>query len=280
MSTTGDGDSFDKNWRATQEAHYLHWTRSSPENQIQLAFRQHWMTFQELLGENFNGRRVLEVGCGRGSLSAYFADANWDCTLLDLSAAAIEVARNAFTSHGLQAKFDVGDCLSLPYEDSSFDLVFSIGLFEHFEKIDKVIDEQTRVLAPGGLLIGYVVPHMPDNIQKGYQWYCDLLKALMPSDQTAEKTPVYRSDALSPPYLESMEAAGLEKLGASGAYPLPMISHSIDFPFSRLPPEAEKVLVKHFEGLLVGRSLNNDRQNPWMCKEGEGQAFLVWGSKP
>lgn len=276
----GDGQNFDRNWRAQQEAHYLHWTRSEPENQIQLAFRQHWLTFQELLGPNFPGRRVLEVGCGRGSLSAYFSDAGWDCTLLDISPAAIDVARKAFSAHGLEARFEVGDCLELPFSAGSFDLVFSIGLLEHFENIDRVIAEQARVLAPGGVFIGYVVPHLPENLQKDYTWICDLLKTIMPATEAVGKAPVYRSDALSPPYIKSMTKVGLRDLRAEGTYPLPMISHSIDFPFTLLPPAAEQVLVRHFSNLLRQRKEAAAGGNPWLCPEGYGQAFLVWGNKP
>lgn len=275
----GDTSNFDRNWRRTQEAHYLHWTRGEPKNQIQLAFRQHWLTFQELLGADFFGRNVLEVGCGRGSLSAYFADAGWDCTLLDISPAAIEVAKNAFAANGLKASFDIGDCLSLPYSDASFDLTFSIGLLEHFDKIDEVIQEQIRVLASGGLFIGYVVPHIANNIQKDYAWFCDILKTLVPSEQTVEKTPVFRSDTLSPPYLTAMGRAGLVDIGTAGTYPLPMISHSIDFPFSLLNPAAEEILVKQFMKILAQRRVEAGGCNPWLCSEGDGQAFLVWGWK-
>jgi SAM-dependent methyltransferase len=276
----GDGRRFDQNWRTTAEAHYLHWTRGEPANQIQLAFRNHWHTFNELIGDAPEGRRVLEVGCGRGSLSAYFADAGWDCTLLDLSPAAIEVARGAFAAHGLAARFDVGDCLSLPYADNSFDLCFSIGLLEHFVDIDRVIEEQVRVLDSGGLFIGYVVPHLPENVQKNFGWICDLLKSLVPPTSQIAKTEVYRSDAPSPPYLAAMGRAGLHSVGAAGTYPLPMISHSIDFPFSLLPPAAEAVLVRHFTELLEQRRHQSGGRNPWLCQEGYGQAFLVWGRKP
>lgn len=280
IDPAGDGKSFDQNWRTTQEAHYLHWTRGEPANQIQLAFRQHWLTFNEIIGAGLNGKRVLEVGCGRGSLSAYFSDAGWDCTLLDISPAAIEVASKAFEANGLTARFDVGDCLDLPYANGAFDLVFSIGLLEHFEDIDKVIQEQVRILDSGGIFIGYVVPHLPFNVQAGYGWICDLLKALIPPGQSAQKTAVYRSDSLSPPYLASMGRAGLTNVGAAGTYPLPMISHSIDFPFSLLPPAAERVLVKYFESELERIKSESGGRNPWLCAEGYGQAFLVWGIKP
>lgn len=277
----GDVEAFEANWQNRSETAYFHWTRGQPVNQIQLAFRRHWLTFQRLLNGDEGNRKCLEVGCGRGSLSAYFADAGWDCTLLDLSPRALERAQEAFKKEKLPAQFDIGDCLALPYPDNSFDLVFSIGLLEHFQEIDRVISEQLRVLAPGGLFIGYVVPNLPDNLQKDYDWVNDLLRAILP-DETKEastgKTDVYRSDSLSSPYLEIMNKLGLIKTGHAGAYSIPMISHSTSFPFSLLPTEAEKSLVNTFEKWLNKRE-SETGADPWCCAEGDGQAFLVWGRK-
>ena len=278
----GDSAAFDANWRNRPETSYLHWTKDEPVNQIQLAFRRHWITFNNLLAGNEGKKRCLEVGCGRGSLSAYFADAGWDSTLLDLSEAAIDRAKTAFKDAGLTAGFDVGNCLDLPYKDKSYDLVFSIGLLEHFEDFEKVISEQVRILDSGGLFIGYVVPHLPDCVQKDYEWVNDVLRAVLPTEttQAAEgKTEVYRSDVLSPPYLAAMERAGLTLCEADGAYPLPMISHSPSFPFSLLPPAAEVKLVETFQKWLDERQAATS-SDPWRCPEGEGQAFLVWGRKP
>jgi ubiquinone/menaquinone biosynthesis C-methylase UbiE len=277
----GDGSAFDANWRNRVETGYLHWTRKEPENQIQLAFRQHWLTFNRLLVGLNRQRRCLEVGCGRGSLSAYFADDGWDCTLLDLSEVAISRAREAFSEAGLTARFDIGNCLALPYKNDSFDLVFSIGLLEHFEDIDHLIAEQTRVLAPGGMFIGYVVPHLPECTQKDYEWINELLRALLckeAKEATLGKTEVYRSDVLSPDYLKAMQKAGLGECQADGIYPLPMISHSPSFPFSLLPPAAEKSLVSTFQKWLDQRE-SETSTDPWRCPEGEGQAFIVWGKK-
>lgn len=279
----GDGENFDANWRITEESTYLHWTRGDVENQIQLAFRNHWLTFSQLLECQENPGRILEVGCGRGSLSAYFADNGWDCTLIDISPKAIELAREAFDRVGLAAKFGVEDCLDLSFKVGSFDAVFSIGLLEHFEQIEPVISEQVRVLAPGGLFIGYVVPRLPENLQKDYAWINEVIKGLMPNKTEAaqaNKTHVFRSDTLSPRYLKAMEAAGLQNNQAIGIYPLPMISHSIDFPFTLLPPKAESALVAHFQNELKARAKDAPLNNPWLCEEGYGQAFLVWGRKP
>jgi SAM-dependent methyltransferase len=273
----GDGASFDKNWGNCDEASYLHWTRDVPINQIQLAFRMHWNTFNDILRKKKG--KCLEVGCGRGSLSAYFSDHGWDCTLLDLSETVIKKAKQAFIENSLDAKFDVGDCNYLPYKDNTFDLTFSIGLLEHFDNYDNVIAEQVRVLAPGGMFIGYVVPEMPNNIQKDFEWVNHLLRSLLPNESIkAEnvKSEIYRSDVLSAPYLRSMKKYGLVECNSDGIYPLPMVSHSPSFPFSLLPEAAEKSLVKTFNNWM----LSSDKLDPWRCKEGYGQAFIVWGVKP
>ncbi len=279
--TRGDSGAFDRSWSTRNEAHYIHWTREEPENQIQLAFRQHWRLFREIMGKDFGGKRVLEVGCGRGSLSAYFADAGFECTLLDLSANVIEKARRAFEHHGLKAKFDVGDALSLPYASGSFDLVASIGLLEHFEDLEQVIREQVRMLDRDGLLLAYIVPELPDNIQRDYDWINQLIRALISkTEQNAgqQKEEIFRSDAMSPRYLDVIKRLPLRDVSASGVYPLPMISYSPAFPFTLLNSDCEKILVSQFSQLLAAREKQTGK-NPWLCDEGYGQAILVWGYK-
>ena len=277
----GDRKAFEQNWNSRVETHYIHWTRGEPENQIQLAFRNHWELFKEIMGHEFWGSRVLEVGCGRGSMSAYFADNGFDCTLMDSSESAMKAAKEVFKKHGLKAKFHVGDAMKLPYDDGAFDIVFSIGLLEHFEDIETPIVEQMRVLCKGGLFLGYVVPKYIDNVQKAYEWINDLLKELVDFDSLddrSRKEKVFRSDADSARYLEVLKNLSLREINASGVYPLPMISYSTEFPFTLLNPASERILVAHFQKILDEIRLKSKR-NPWLCAEGFGQAFLIWGYK-
>ena len=84
--------SFDRSWETREESHYNHWVRGVPANQIQFAFRRHWLTFQRYL-PGLPGKEILEVGCGRGTISSYFADAGYAVTLLDSSPAVIDIGR-------------------------------------------------------------------------------------------------------------------------------------------------------------------------------------------
>jgi len=279
----GDAASFDANWKTREESLYTHWTRGEVVNQIQLAFRNHWLLFSELIeaANNFNGgKKVLEIGCGRGSLSCYFSDAGYDCTLVDLSENVIEVAKKIFEINSLNANFVVGDANDLKIPSDTFDIIYSIGLLEHFEDVEVPIKEQIRVLRPGGIWFGYIVPHYEDNVQRDFNWINEILKGYHESSETGsvDKAEIYRSDFGSERYIPVLEKLGLQDVKASGVYPLPMISHSIDFPFSLMPDKSEAALVEYFKTLLESRAEKTGK-NPWLCEEGCGNAFLVWGVK-
>ncbi len=280
MQVEGDVKSFSQNWKTREEAYLTHWTPGEPRNQIQMAFRNHWTLFNQLMKNvKFNGgKRCLEVGCGRGSLSHYFAEAEYKCTLVDLSKDAIEIAQKSFADNNFNGKFHIEDANKLTFSDNSFDIVFSIGLFEHFKDIETPIKEQIRVLDKGGIFFGYVVPEYSGNIQKDFHWINEILEVYQGRSEKIEKHHVYRSDEGSLRYVKTMQEYGLEDVHASGVYPLPMISHSIEFPFSLMPEEAEAVLVGHFEKILNQRRRDTGK-HPWLCEEGYGQAFLVWGFK-
>jgi SAM-dependent methyltransferase len=158
------------------------------------------------------------------------------------------------------------------------DIVFSIGLLEHFEDIEPPLREQVRVLDKGGLFLGYVVPKYKDNVQRDYTWLVEILKGYSRAGKATAKLDLFRSDAGSEQYLPVLKRLGLSRLQASGVYPLPMISHSIEFPFTLMPPLSELALVYHLEEILADVGHRSDRHH-WLCKEGFGQAFLIWGVK-
>lgn len=268
---------FDKNWKSRKETLNNYWTPGTCRNQIQLAFRCHWRLFGEILGKTTGGR-CLEVGCGRGSISSYFAANGFDCVLLDYSRHVLGTARDIFSRVGHRADFVCGDANGLPFASDSFDVVVSIGLLEHFDNIRTPLEEQIRVLKPGGTFLGYIVPENPGNIQKYFRWCNTILRRAAAlanvHGQSAVKEAVYRNDMGSERYLPILKSLRVHGLTATGVYPMPMISHSPEFPFSLMHPTAEYGLTRVFEVVLGLRRLLFGR-NPWMCSEAMGQAFLV-----
>ena len=276
----GDKKSFDNSWKAQPEANYTHWVRGEPLNQIQLAFKNHWEVFQLLIkSKMFNqGKRVLEVGSGRGTMSCYFSDAGYECFLLDSSAAVINIAKKIFRDNNLKAEFEVGDALALPYENASFDIVFSIGLLEHFNNVQDVLAEQVRVLNKRGLLIAYIVPDWQCQVQTEHNWINEIITSYSKPAKVVEKPSIYRTKYKSKTYLDALKTLKLNDIHSSGIYSLPMISHSPDFPFSLMPPDGEIAFVNQCKKWLATRT-GKGLIHPWICEEGFGQSLLVWGYK-
>ena len=99
------------------------------------------------------GLRVLEIGCGLGSDGARFAVAGADYTGVDLTDAAIELARKRFELFSLPGTFRTEDAESLDFADASFDLVYSHGVLHHTPDTEGAVKEIYRVLRPGGRAI-------------------------------------------------------------------------------------------------------------------------------
>src|ERR1044072_9518975 len=77
------------------------------------------------------GLRVLEIGCGLGTDGARFARAGAVYTGVDLTEAALSLARRRYEVENLPGRFSVADAESLQFEDESFDLVYSHGVLHH-----------------------------------------------------------------------------------------------------------------------------------------------------
>jgi ubiquinone/menaquinone biosynthesis C-methylase UbiE len=96
------------------------------------------------------GFKVLEIGCGLGTDGAQFAEAGADYTGVDLTEAAVELARQRFELFNLRGKFQTADAENLDFQNESFDLVYSHGVLHHTPDTGKSIREIHRVLHPGG----------------------------------------------------------------------------------------------------------------------------------
>ena len=96
---------------------------------------------------------VLEIGCGLGTDGAQFAKAGAHYTGIDLTDAAVNLARRRFEIFNLHGSFCVGDAERLDFPDNSFDLVYSHGVLHHTPDTQAAVREIHRVLRPGGRAI-------------------------------------------------------------------------------------------------------------------------------
>jgi ubiquinone/menaquinone biosynthesis C-methylase UbiE len=102
------------------------------------------------------GHRILDIGCGTGSLAVLakqrFPDV--DIVGVDPDERALARARRKALRAGMEVRFDRGFADALDYPDASFDRVFSSFMFHHLAREEKeaALRAVRRVLKPGGSL--------------------------------------------------------------------------------------------------------------------------------
>jgi len=96
--------------------------------------------------------KILEVGSGTGANLLYLAREGFDVTGIDGSKIGVEKTIKRLTEESLMAKVEVGDIISLPFEDNSFDCVVDIECIYANSYADsrKIIAEIYRVLKTKG----------------------------------------------------------------------------------------------------------------------------------
>jgi SAM-dependent methyltransferase len=100
--------------------------------------------------DQYQGRKVLEIGVGLGTDLVQFARAGAVCHAIDITDRHLEAAARNLETRGLSAVLKKCDAARLDFADASFDLVYSFGVIHHIPDASRVVREIHRVLKPGG----------------------------------------------------------------------------------------------------------------------------------
>ena len=108
-----------------------------------------------LLPELRPGMRLLDVGCGPGSITRGLAErvAPGETVGLDLSPETLEAARDDAAVRGLRnLRYQYGSVYELAFPDASFDVAYAHQVFQHLREREAALREMLRVIRPGGLI--------------------------------------------------------------------------------------------------------------------------------
>jgi len=105
---------------------------------------------------------MLEIGCGRGEMLQNFKELGLDVQGIDLSPEAPSFNKN------IEIKVANVEESALPYEDATFDIVYSKSVLEHLNSPERYMQEVFRVLKPKGIILT-LVPDWEAN----YKTYFD-----------------------------------------------------------------------------------------------------------
>lgn len=139
-------------------ANQLGITDASPENLRR--FDEAYMAlypylYDYLPKKRFNGRKVLEIGLGYGTLGQLLASRGADYYGVDISPGPVEMMRERLRRMGkdLDGRVQQGSALELPFEEASFDYVYTIGCLHHTGDLRTSVSEVHRVLRPRGTAV-------------------------------------------------------------------------------------------------------------------------------
>ena len=112
----------------------------------------HHLKFERVARELAGYRRVLDVGCGPGTMIGHLGERH-DSVGIDLSPSQIDYARRTYGRPG--SRFYASSPGQLPDDEEAFDAVTLIELIEHLDPaiVDDIIGEALERLRPGGKLI-------------------------------------------------------------------------------------------------------------------------------
>lgn len=131
------------NWKQkTQE----HWNKTPCGTKEEHRTRYESYPWLKKLITEIENKKVLEIGCGQGTDLQLFTIKN-DALGIDITSKHLELAKGK----GLNVQY--GDAESIPFENNSFDVVYSFGVLHHTPNITKAINEIERVLRPRGKAI-------------------------------------------------------------------------------------------------------------------------------
>ena len=157
---------------------------------------------------DFQGQKVLDVGCGSGALSCRLAKMGARVTAIDITEAAVALARRNARAQGLDMDIARMDAEDMALPPASFDFVFSWGVLHHTDDIETAFREVSRVLKPGksGLVMVY---HRASAVYylNGLKWL--LVKGKLFRGHTLRSVQDFYTDGYYHRYLRRHEIAGL-----------------------------------------------------------------------
>lgn len=128
----------------TYDASFFEQLKAVEKDHFWFEVRRRWI-YDKVLPFIPSRARVLEVGCGTGNISSYFARMGHDVFGCEFYAQAISMSWPGF--QGVR-----GDSNRLPFRDGSFDLVGVFDVIEHFEDDRLPLLEAARIVRSGGIV--------------------------------------------------------------------------------------------------------------------------------
>lgn len=110
---------------------------------------QGWL-LDEISTFDIKGKEVLEIGYGMGTDHLEMAKMGGIMHGISITPNDKKIVDKRFELYGKETETIVGDVEDMPYDDNTFDFVYSFGVLHHTPNINKALTEIYRVMKPNG----------------------------------------------------------------------------------------------------------------------------------
>ena len=158
-SETGAKNENNKRWWEALPMTYVDWAADNRQPSTPEEFARVYATYfgsnpyvkETVRPELYRDKKLLEIGCGAGSASCWFAQAGAQVTAVDLTEMAVKLTSLHAATLGVAVNVIQQDAEKLPdLADETFDYVFSWGVLHHSADPDRCYSQVARVLKHGG----------------------------------------------------------------------------------------------------------------------------------
>jgi len=136
---------------------------------------------------DLGGRRLLDIGCGLGESSVYFALSGARVTATDLSPGMVQTAVELGRLHGVGVEGIVAPGEELPVPTDHYDFVYAANTLHHVTDREKLLQHIHRALKPGGSV------YLWDPL--AYNPIINVYRRMAAQVRTADESPLTFQDA-------------------------------------------------------------------------------------
>ncbi|MCH9716037.1 MAG: class I SAM-dependent methyltransferase [Gammaproteobacteria bacterium] len=123
---------------------------------------------KHLFLDEIQGKNVLEIGLGYGTVSQALALAGANYHGLDIAENPVHMAKHRLEQHNKTGDIRVGSMLTCPFPDNYFDFVVSIGCFHHTGDLQTCINQTHRILKKDGKAM--IMVYNKFSLRQWTQW--------------------------------------------------------------------------------------------------------------
>ncbi|MFZ3087185.1 MAG: methyltransferase domain-containing protein [Methylotenera sp.] len=113
---------------------------------------------KQFLGD-VNNVKILDIGCGDGSLSLQFLNKSNLITFVDISDKMLEVVKEKIPVGLVSNTVLINDSFDAVSDDESFDVIICVGVIAHVPSVELLFKKIATILKPGGLLVLETTPN-------------------------------------------------------------------------------------------------------------------------